>query len=170
MASNNYAKIEIYNLETMELVFQVDKDLETSRQINFYHDIRNAYAFLDAIFPRKKNCHIANQEGCERIVYSSYQNSKFFLRYAQVKDNTPSCGGETFYTEPTGRIVSKGFPMDQYENNLDCKWTLWAPKGYGIRLEFDLIYLEDIGKFQIDSCFLIGPKSNLILNYLRHMF
>ena len=54
MASNNYAKIEIYNLETMELVFQVDKDLETSRQINFYHDIRNAYAFLHAIFPRKK--------------------------------------------------------------------------------------------------------------------
>ena len=46
MASNNYAKIEIYNLETMELVFQIDQDLETSRQLNFYHDIRNAYAFL----------------------------------------------------------------------------------------------------------------------------
>ena len=117
--------------------------------------IENIFPLFPTFF-HTKNCHIPNQEGCERIVYSSYQNSKFFLRYAQVKDNTPSCGGETFYTEPTGRIVSKGFPMDQYENNLDCKWTLWAPKGYGIRLEFDLIYLEDIGKFQIDSSFLIG--------------
>ena len=95
---------------------------------------------------RKKLLHIQNEEGFTRIVYSSYQNSKFFLRYAQAKENAPSCGGETFYTESTGRIVSKGFPMDQYENNLDCKWTLWAPKGYGIRLEFDLIYLEDTGK------------------------
>ena len=164
MASNNYAKIEIYNLETLELVFQIEKDLETSRPINFYHDIRNAFSRIRTFshvlphfphFSMQKNCH-PNQEGRERIVYSSYQNSKFFLRYAQVKDNTPSCGGETFYTEPTGRIVSKGFPMDQYENNLDCKWTLWAPKGYGIRLEFDLIYLEDIGKFQIDSSLLIG--------------
>ena len=101
--------------------------------------------FSEDHFPAIKPTQI-NQKGFERIVYSSYQNSKFFLRYAQVKDNTPSCGGETFYTESTGRIVSKGFPMDQYENNLDCKWTLWAPKGYGIRLEFDLIYLEDTGK------------------------
>ena len=43
--------------------------------------------------------------------------------------------------------------MDQYENNLDCKWTLWAPKGYGIRLEFDLIYLEDTGKLRFGSSY-----------------
>lgn len=126
-----------------------------------HFSIENIFPLFPTFF-HTKNCHIPNQEGCERIVYSSYQNSKFFLRYAQVKDNTPSCGGETFYTEPTGRIVSKGFPMDQYENNLDCKWTLWAPKGHGIRLEFDLIYLEDIGKFQIDSCFLIGSWNSTI--------
>ena len=54
MASNNYAKIEIYNLETMKLVFQIDKDLDTSRQLNFYHDIRNAYAFFrETIFPQE---------------------------------------------------------------------------------------------------------------------
>ena len=54
MASNNYAKIEIYNLEKMELVFQIDQDLETSRQLNFYHDIRNAYAFFGGPFSHKK--------------------------------------------------------------------------------------------------------------------
>lgn len=55
-------------------------------------------------------------------------------------------------SEP-GRIISKGFPMSEYENNLDCKWTLWGPKGYGIRVDFPLISLEDTGKmkFQIES-------------------
>ena len=43
--------------------------------------------------------------------------------------------------------------MSEYENNLDCKWTLWGPKGYGIRVDFPLISLEDTGKmkFQIES-------------------
>ena len=52
MASNNHAKIEIYNLETHELIFQIDQDLATSKQLNFYHDIRNAYAFVKN-FPRE---------------------------------------------------------------------------------------------------------------------
>ena len=42
-ASNNHAKIEIYNLKTMELVFEIDQDLLTYKQLNFYHDIRNAF-------------------------------------------------------------------------------------------------------------------------------
>ena len=44
MGSNNHAKIEIYNLETMELVFEIDQDLETYQQLNFNHDIRNVFA------------------------------------------------------------------------------------------------------------------------------
>ena len=66
-----------------------------------------------------------------------------------MNDNSPLCGGETIYMhqpEPTGKIISKGYPMKNYENNLNCKWTIWAPKGYGIRFEFPSIYLEDTGK------------------------
>ena len=53
------------------------------------------------------------------------------------------------YMKPKGRIVSKGFPLEDYSNNLNCLWRIWAPQGFGIILEFNLLYLTDIGRFLI---------------------
>ena len=82
MASNNYAKIEIYNLETMELVFQIDQDLETSRQLNFYHDIRNAYAFLkcENSFTRSPTQKVVPYSKSRRL----YENSLFIISKFEV--------------------------------------------------------------------------------------
>lgn len=45
-APNNHAKIVIYNLETMESVFEIDQDLLTYEQLNFHHDIRHAFSIF----------------------------------------------------------------------------------------------------------------------------
>ena len=53
------------------------------------------------------------------------------------------CGGEDFYTESHGRIISPGFPLENYRNDQSCLWKIWAPAGFGINLTFNLTNLAD---------------------------
>ena len=77
------------------------------------------------------------------IRYKSPGYSRLLMRF--VNDNTAEeeCGGLNFYTEDKGHIVSAGFPSDNYGHNLDCRWRVWAPVGYGIKFTFNLIDLAN---------------------------
>ena len=77
------------------------------------------------------------------IRYKSPGYSRLLMRF--VNDNTAEeeCGGLDFYTEDKGHIVSAGFPSDNYGHNLDCRWRVWAPVGYGIKFTFNLIDLAN---------------------------
>lgn len=45
--------------------------------------------------------------------------------------------------ENNGRIASQGFPLNNYENKLNCFWKIWAPINHGINLTFNLTSLAD---------------------------
>ncbi|KAB5530866.1 hypothetical protein PHYPO_G00134270 [Pangasianodon hypophthalmus] len=52
------------------------------------------------------------------------------------------CGG-TIKDEPTGRILSPGYPAP-YEHNLHCVWTIEAPPGSTIGLHFLVFHTEEV--------------------------
>lgn len=78
-----------------------------------------------------------------KITYFSPGYSRLRFRFTNDANNDDTCGGQRFYTNKNGRIVSNGFPMDNYEHNTDCHWRIWAPVGYGIKLNFNLVYLAN---------------------------
>uniref|UniRef100_H3CV01 CUB and Sushi multiple domains 2 n=1 Tax=Tetraodon nigroviridis TaxID=99883 RepID=H3CV01_TETNG len=52
------------------------------------------------------------------------------------------CGG-TIKNEPSGRILSPGYPAP-YEHNLHCIWTIEAPPGSTISLHFLVFHTEEV--------------------------
>ena len=78
-----------------------------------------------------------------RITYLSPGYSRLRFRFTNDGDNDDTCQGQKFYMNDKGRIVSNGFPMDNYAHNTDCHWRIWAPVGYGIILNFNLVYLAN---------------------------
>uniref|UniRef100_A0A674NBB4 CUB and Sushi multiple domains 2 n=1 Tax=Takifugu rubripes TaxID=31033 RepID=A0A674NBB4_TAKRU len=52
------------------------------------------------------------------------------------------CGG-TIKNEPSGRILSPGYPAP-YEHNLHCVWTIEAPPGSTISLHFLVFHTEEV--------------------------
>ena len=66
------------------------------------------------------------------------------MRYSIIRSGLRSkCGGQPVYMKNNGRIASPGFPMENYGNNLNCFWKIWAPINHGINLTFNLTNLAD---------------------------
>ncbi|CAH0721455.1 unnamed protein product, partial [Brenthis ino] len=110
-----------------------------------------------------------------RLVKLSPIRDVYFMSH--FDSNPVTCGGKI--NAPFGLIHSKNYPMN-YDNNLDCVWTLSVPKYHRIEINFisfDLYYTggeddeDDCGdsikiydgfdSFSSNYTLLICPKSNI---------
>ena len=105
-----------------------------------------------------------------KIIYKSPGYSRLRFRFTNDENNISNqqCHGNHFNMNDNGRIVSVGFPMDNYQHNLDCHWRIWAPIGYGIKLNFNLVYLankNDCGdRIEIYRGFQVTPQNKRFRN------
>ncbi|KAM8966991.1 uncharacterized protein RCH25_025662 [Pelodytes ibericus] len=71
--------------------------------------------------------------------------------------NCDTCGG--LLQERTGKFQSPGYPQF-YESNLTCTWTIEAPLGYYISLDFISLVLEEHRNCQYDHVLVYEGKES----------
>ncbi|XP_046335124.2 cubilin-like isoform X1 [Haliotis rufescens] len=67
-----------------------------------------------------------------------------FLTSATERRNVLNCGSSLLSasTSTWRDLSSPGYPYKNYNNNMDCKWTISAPVGYKIKVEIKVLSVE----------------------------
>lgn len=79
----------------------------------------------------------------------------------------PDCGGNIYINDfnPSGYTSSPNYP-DSYPPHVDCVWTITAPNGHAVELQFeDQFYIEPSPKY-ISTLFCLCFFRDLILIFL----
>lgn len=89
----------------------------------------------------------------ENVVENAQYNKTFSTNFLFI-----GCGG-TLYGE-TGSFASPGYPAS-YQNQTDCEWTIKAPQGRAVTVNFAFISIDDPGDCSINYLKLYnGPDSS----------
>lgn len=99
-------------------------------------------------------------------------SQQIFLFHFMLLSFPAECGG-TIKEEPSGRILSPGYPSP-YEHNLHCVWTIEAAPGSTIRSEalsiFLLLHFESHSLFQSTFIFpilkTVAPPSFFLVVFI----
>lgn len=79
----------------------------------------------------------------------------------------PDCGGNIYINDfnPSGYTTSPNYP-DSYPPHVDCVWTITAPNGHAVELQFeDQFYIEPSQKY-ISTLFCLCFSRDFILIFL----
>lgn len=83
----------------------------------------------------------------------------------------PDCGGNIYINDfnPSGYTTSPNYP-DSYPPHVDCVWTITAPNGHAVELQFeDQFYIEPSQKY-ISTLFCLCFSRDFILIFLSVAF
>lgn len=76
------------------------------------------------------------------VLEASLPTSKLETFSANFLTESSVCPGGVVHLNKTRNLISPGFPND-YDNNIDCRWTVVAPEGFTIKLDFLTVDLAD---------------------------
>lgn len=79
----------------------------------------------------------------------------------------PACGGNIYISDfnPSGYTSSPNYP-NNYPSHADCVWTITAPNGHAVELQFeDQFYIEPSPKY-ISTLFCLRFFKDFILIFL----
>lgn len=107
---------------------------------------------------------------CWNIVISHIFDASpvsFSCCFLLVMFSSPACGGNIYINDfnPNGYISSPNYPSN-YPPHADCVWTITAPNGHAVELQFeDQFYIEPSPKYP-STLFCLFFFRESILNFL----